>query len=294
MSRMLAALKQLDAKGSLKSPVAGAASRTADVRESHADGDGGDAVTPSELPGRSSHCDRTTAPADQQSPTATHSQRSVRRPARQTTPWEQRVRADLAHAQRASQYHNLADNLLANWPSTGRRTVLWLGAGHETPMPFLLGCAGAMMAEKSAKPVLLLDGDPLERDLTESLSLSAESGMVESLQGQVAWRGLVVGTGMDSLDVLPSGRGTLSCSSSDPEGLAPLLDELAEQWHAVLVHGGTVASPLAEALARVCARTYLIVRLGQTDPDAAEAAVSRLRTAGGRLAGCIATNAPER
>jgi Mrp family chromosome partitioning ATPase len=46
-----------------------------------------------------------------------------------------------------------------------------------------------------------------------------------------------------------------------------------------------------ELLAEVCDATCLVVQLGQTETDDAKAVVRQVRELGGRVLGCIATDA---
>ena len=79
---------------------------------------------------------------------------------------------------------------------------------------------------------------------------------------------------------------------TDPSRLASLVDDWKKQYSFVLVDGGAVHGPLTNAVARTSDATFLVVQLQRSDVTEASRAAQQLREAGGRLMGCVVTNAP--
>ena len=76
----------------------------------------------------------------------------------------------------------------------------------------------------------------------------------------------------------------------DDSRLGDLLKELTCQWDLVLVDAGNCEDAINAGVLSAARNVYLVVRLGETQQQAAEQAVEAIRSTGASLRGSIVTN----
>jgi hypothetical protein len=80
---------------------------------------------------------------------------------------------------------------------------------------------------------------------------------------------------------------------ADPAGWPERLESLRRQYAWLLVAGGSADEPGTAELARCCDGVYLLVALGSAKRQAVVEAAEVVRTAPGRLLGCLAVGAQD-
>lgn len=192
-------------------------------------------------------------------------------------------------------YVELAENLLGQLPPDGRAALLFVAAEPGRLDPKMLGSLAALLAERTAGEVLLVDCDLRRKEPTEFLGISTPNprhpGLVEVLAGAVQWREAVVRTSGQGVGLLPGSRlppGLLpeQLEETDP---SRLVAELRGRYQLVLFAGTRPDDPLIARLTACCDGTYLVVRLGETQRRAAGRVTRAMQRRGGRLLGSIVT-----
>jgi tyrosine-protein kinase Etk/Wzc len=172
----------------------------------------------------------------------------------------------------------------------GLRSVLLVGVGDESELADISVSLAAMLSREGR--VLLVDGDLRDQRLTKAWRHTATPGLAAVLDDDRSADVPVVPTTLSKLDFLPSGQPRRSVRRDDANLLGDTLRKFAVDYDTVLIDGGCLPALPTEMLAEVCDATCLVVQLGQTDTDDAKAVVRQIRELGGRVLGCIATNAP--
>lgn len=187
----------------------------------------------------------------------------------------------------------LAENLLGQLPPDGRAALLFVGAEPGRIEPKVLGSLAAVLAERTAGEVLLVDCDLRREESADLLGVSTpkQPGLAEVLAGAVHWEEAVVDTHGKGVGLLPGSRlprGLLpeQLEEIDPAGLVA---ELRKRYQLVLFAGTRPDEPLIVRLTACCDGTYLAVRLGETQRRTAARAIRALQRRGGRLLGSIVT-----
>lgn len=206
------------------------------------------------------------------------------------SPAELAAMLDLSDAALAAQYSQLGQRIVADLTSTTKTCAALLSIEHQ-PHVTDVTLRTAMAICQTGKQVLVIDAALTDKQLTNGLAMPVEFGLAEVLKGRVPWQQAVRATATPGLCVLPAGRLPPPRLADDDHRLKDVLKELTSQWDLVLLDGGSLAEASARYVAAAVRNVYLVVRLGETDADAASRAAQRLDSPDIAMRGCIVTNA---
>ena len=205
---------------------------------------------------------------------------------------EETVRDNLSDDCMAQQYRELAERIVAQLPEAAPAAVLLVAAEQQPHVPIAVAHVAMTLADRAEGQVLILDANLSNKYLSGKAGLKDKPGLVEAISGGKSWQDLVVATASEHLDILPAGRGLSLKLSSIANDLTWLMGRLKGRYRFILIDAGPVATRAADAMARVCDGTFLLVRLGQTETADAASAMTSLQSAGSRVLGCVVTNVP--
>jgi len=292
MSRMLEALKQIDARSPqpTEEPVAtvGDDSVSADSQSHPAEGVATDEAVEAALARAEAAAELAVAElcAAGASPEETAAGVSLQEgPAAEPPPAPQPVRPS---QDRPSAYDNLAEKILAQLPADRPASLMFTSpADGDGKTSMLLPLARAIVEQVRGK-VLLIDADFRRPDLASRLDADAPVGLADVLMGATTWQQVVRSTDVPRLEVLPGKR------FSTPEGrppemlnLDPLLQELSDHYQFVLLDTSSLHHREVAPIARCCDAVYLVLRAGQTTRRAARQAARAIESCGGQLLGTV-------
>jgi Mrp family chromosome partitioning ATPase len=148
------------------------------------------------------------------------------------------------------------------------------------------------LAEEVGEDVVVVDANLRSPALANDFGIWADGGLVEVVTGKKDWREVVRKTSAKHLCVLPGGR-FAGEDGALPEDLklASLLETLRRSHRLVLVDTASLQYPEVAPLSGLCDGTYLVVALGQTEQGVARQAARLIERCGGRVLGCVLTNA---
>ncbi|QDU95216.1 P-loop NTPase family protein [Lignipirellula cremea] len=207
---------------------------------------------------------------------------------RHATEFEKRVAERLADPYWGPQYGELADNIVGQFPENTAASLAIVTAGDPKKSAEACIYLGAVLAERKLGDVLLIDGNVLEKAVSELLEEKNMSGAVEVLNREHAWLDSIAPTSMDHFHLLPAGRGPITGLGSAGARLTALLRQAQQHYRFALVDGGGFENPLLPTIGRQCDATYFVVELGVANANATALQVSRMQAAGARVLGAIA------
>jgi len=183
-------------------------------------------------------------------------------------------------------YHELAENVLARLPKSGRAMLGFVSAIGDPPPEGLVRGLASLLVGRTEGGVLLI-----ERAGPEASSLPDHSSVgtwAEVFSGNMDWEALVSRTDVEGLDILVEpARPFPSPEQSpgwDPIGFVKVLREA----YALVLFDAVALNDL-DGLPWIgcCDGTYLLVYLNHTPCRAARRAAREIRKRGGRFMGCI-------
>ena len=189
----------------------------------------------------------------------------------------------------ARAYGELAENILAQL-SPGRSAVLMFtspGDG-EVKTEMLIPLAAAL-AQQSTGEVLLVDGNLREPALAGYLGMEATAGLANVLLGTMNWQQVVRHTVIPRLSMLPGAKLPVSHGDAPEQwNLRPLLEELRSEYRLVLIDASSLAHGEVAPMGSDCDGTYLVVRVNHTSGRAVRDCLRVIEACGGHLLGSIA------
>ncbi len=193
----------------------------------------------------------------------------------------------------AQPHRDLADRIIAHWSSAGPAALMFTSVDDPEGKTITLAYLAAALAQRLAQEIVVLDVDFRSPALAAHLGVQTDRGLADVLTGRASWRNVVCKTGLKGVSVLPGGEPPTD-DGGPPDGsrLAPLLAALRRHYRFVLLDTAPLFYPEVAPLTKLSDGTYLVVRLGQTGRHAARHAVRLIEKCGGRVVGCILTNAP--
>jgi len=281
MSRMLEALKQIQAKSPQTRPA------VEPVLSGEMDSPG---------PQQSPEPDRPVAVCER--PEEPAAEATVREPAPDVSRAKEpdrnvaRLSSPLAETHKGA-YSRLADNILAQLSPSRHAALLFTSAGNGEGKTAAVASLSVVLAEKLSEEIVAVDANFRSPGLANHFGIWADHGLVDVLTGNAPWDDVVRKTGLARLSVLPGGR-FLTADGSPPENvnLGGLLDALRLRYRLILVDAASLLHPEVAPLGRLCDGAYLIVQLGQTPRGAARQAAGVIRRCGGHMLGCVLTGVP--
>jgi Mrp family chromosome partitioning ATPase len=190
--------------------------------------------------------------------------------------------------QHAPAYRQLAENIISQVASCGPAVLLFTSPGDGEGKTELLASLAAALAQRTPQGVLLVDANWRKPDLAAYLGIPAWRGLAHVLAGVAQWQQVVQETSVPHLDLLPGVMSpTPDVGPPDRWDLRPLLTELRSRYGLVLLDAASLAHIEAAALAGCCDGVYLVVRLRHTTRRRLAQAVEVLRACRGRLLGGV-------
>jgi Mrp family chromosome partitioning ATPase len=202
---------------------------------------------------------------------------------------ERQVRRTLSDPGRSQPLAQLADRLQREAEQTASKTLLLVGVGPRSSTHEVLVHVAALLAEKHAQRVLLIDADLARRSLSEGLEQGQASGLAEALRSNKPVRDRFQATALAGVSLLPAGRRQAGEPMAEATQLEEILREAADAFSLVLVDGGRTVDDAAAALARLTDAVYFVVQLGEVEASEAQRALRDFRAVSARVLGCIAT-----
>ena len=203
-----------------------------------------------------------------------------------------RVSTPLAEPHREA-YWELADSILGQLSPVRPAVLLFTSAGDGEGKTCTLASLSAVLAEKLDDEVVAVDANFRSPSLASHFGIWADRGLVDVLAGGTAWHEAIRKTGRQGLSVLPGGRFPTADRSPPADlRLSPVLDALRNRYRLVLVDAASLLYPEVAPLSKWCEGTYLVVRLGRTLRGAARQAVRVIEQSNGRVLGCVLTDVP--
>lgn len=190
------------------------------------------------------------------------------------------------------QYERLIDNLLEKTVPGLPSAMLFAGCETNQRVGKVAMNVAALLAERNLGKILLIDGDVVDKSLTDSLIDVDAAGLTEVLNRQQSAASAIMPTEMENLFFLAAGIASLSRQKTLNSRLASFNEELKKEFRFVLIDGGVAQELMPKTWCAFCDSTYLVVSLDDSLNTAASSAVVDLQSAGARLLGCIVTNQP--
>lgn len=190
------------------------------------------------------------------------------------------------------QYERLIDNLLEKTVPGLPSAMLISGCEANQRVGKVAMNVAALLAERNLGKILLIDGDVVDKALTDSLINVDAPGLTEVLNRQQGIMSAIMPTEMENLFFLPAGIASLSRQKTLNSRLASFNEELKKEFRFILIDGGAAQEMMPKTWCAFCDSTYLVVSLDDSLNTAATSAVVDLQSAGARLLGCIVTNQP--
>jgi hypothetical protein len=211
----------------------------------------------------------------------------VNSPRTQLTTLEQTVMRLLGDPRFALAYGDLAERLEEDFSQRGVINFALAAIEPWRGQAELAFALAGMLAERGRGDVLLVDGGGPGATLTFELGHTRAAGLSQWLAAPSHWSRLVQPTGLRNLYFIPAGGGDLTPDADWPLSLAGLKSTFR---HVII---DAIESPPArlELLARAATATYLTVPLGLAETLPAQQTLTRLRSHGARVLGCIAAQA---
>jgi Mrp family chromosome partitioning ATPase len=218
-----------------------------------------------------------------------HTPPAIHTPPRSATLFESRIRETLLHPARSRPFAELVQRLRQDFRGSRDRSLLFTGIGPASRGDEMLAHVAALLAEEGER-VLLVDADFERAGLSGSFGAGKQGGLHNALAAPRTWQDHLVATSFENLMLLPVGHSSPIAATSG-ESLAGFIPKLEAEYPLVLIDGGQSSSSLLLPLARACAATYFVIRLGATDAKEAQGALKTFRAAGARVMGCVAVMA---
>jgi Mrp family chromosome partitioning ATPase len=206
----------------------------------------------------------------------------------QPTVGELEIRAALDDAASSATYRQLLN--AARHDSSGVKSPVIVIAGVDSrdASGFIAAALGTLLAREAHNSVLLIDAHADAPSIAHRYGLAPAKGLCESLAGRANRQSVIARTSLEALHVLPFGQASPHQAQQLPQSLAAEIELLKPEYGAILIDAGALSSDWALAAAKAADAVYLLVRLGETPAEQAEASVANFRAAGGKLTGCIA------
>lgn len=209
-------------------------------------------------------------------------------PARSASALERTVRRTLADPQQSESYRQIAARISTEAAELNARSLVIVGVGPQSDTHELSLHVAAVLAE-DGREVLLIDADLASHRLSAALDLSDSRGLAEILLEELPPHSLIQTTAIEGVSILLGGKRSLSLDGR-ANRLSSLIDDLESKSRLILIDGGRSSDPAALAVARLAGGAYFVVRLGATDAAEAQAALRQFRQSPARVLGCIATS----
>lgn len=206
----------------------------------------------------------------------------------QPTAGELEIRAALEDVATSATYRQLLTAARHDTSRVKTPVIVIAGIDNRDASGFITAALGTLLAREAQNSVLLIDAHEDSPTIAQRYGLGPAMGLCESLAGRADRRSVIANTSLAALRVLPFGLASPHQAQQLPQSLAAEIELLKPEYSAILINAGALDSAWALAAAKAADAVYLLVRLGETPAEHAEATVASFRAAGGKLTGCIA------
>ncbi|MEM8681007.1 MAG: cellulose synthase operon protein YhjQ/BcsQ, partial [Planctomycetota bacterium] len=162
------------------------------------------------------------------------------------------------------------------------------GCEPERHTSHVLAQLACLLSQRQSTRILLVDGNLSTQTLSKGFQVTERPGLVEIAAGARDWRECIVETSSPNLFVLPAGIGSDQPFLS--ERVMSGVRALAADFDFVLIDAGVVGDAYMPSLVAASDRSLLVVRLGKTKREHAQAAIATLKQLELGTHGCIVTN----
>jgi Mrp family chromosome partitioning ATPase len=208
--------------------------------------------------------------------------------ANEPTPGERAIHRVLADNRSAGPYRDWLQALLRATDHIDSAVVALMSLEADENSAFVAASLGSLLCEEADRRVLLLEGHGASRELGAIFHASHREGLCEMLARQAKFNDLRTTTSQPRLTLLPFGKSPAVEFSHLLVGLGAAVNELRDEFDAVVIDAGPLNTPWSLAAARTADVVYLLVQLGQTPAELAVSELKRFRASGGKVSGCIA------
>jgi Mrp family chromosome partitioning ATPase len=137
--------------------------------------------------------------------------------------------------------------------------------------------------------VLVVDANFYHPDFTRLLGNAFSFALEDILSNPGIWQNAVLPTSLARLSMLPNKGGWQSREKTfNARDWGRLLEQFKTRYKLVLIDASSLAYAQTASIVTQCDGVYLVVRLGYTTPSAVSDAVGVIEQVGGRLLGSIA------
>jgi Mrp family chromosome partitioning ATPase len=140
--------------------------------------------------------------------------------------------------------------------------------------------------------MLAVDANFQHPDMTGMFRSKYSFGLEEVLCGSIAWNNAIHKTDMQRLNILPNKGGIRHTQMPYNSGeWGHLFEQLKTRYQLILIDAPSLAHAQTASMISQCDGAYLVIRLGRTTPYELRESVRVIGQAGGRLFGSIAVGA---
>ena len=193
----------------------------------------------------------------------------------------------------ARAYGKLADAVLDSLTPGLPASLMFVSptdGGGTTGMlvPLAVALAERMAAHGMPEGLTAMDANLREPALARGFGVEATQGLADVLTGGAMWQEVVRSTSVPGVSVLPGVRFP-GPGGRFPEylNLGPLLRQLGTTSPLVLIDAASLSNPEVPPMVHCCTGVYLVVRLGHTTARAVEQSVEVIGNCGGRVLGSV-------
>lgn len=193
----------------------------------------------------------------------------------------------------APEYSALCGAILERVSKSRPMAILVVPAAEHVDASTVAAELSLSMAQTLDLPVVAIDAD-LGVSADEAETAVSTAGLSDVLLDRVDWRGVLATARDERVKLLVAGRPIAKSESlsSATARLGPIVAEMKTRYRCLVVHGGAATNPLASSLVQACDLVYLVVRLGHTTRRAARAAKRLLQRGGAVVHGSILVAGP--
>lgn len=184
-------------------------------------------------------------------------------------------------------FRALAATLEFTFFNEGHRVLLIGSATPQEGKTTAVSSIGIALANAGRK-TLLIDANLRHPGITKTYNLSGHTGLSEALEGLVPWRTCAYMTGVDNLEIIPTGALPGKPVELLKTSLSGLLREISLVYDSVLIDSPPVL-PVADAtiISSLAGGTLLVYSQGHAPRDVLLRAKAKFETAKGRVIGLL-------
>jgi len=185
-------------------------------------------------------------------------------------------------------YVKLADALLAELPSDAGATLMLTTPSDDSLCGEVATPIVRALASRIDGSILVIDANLRRPILADRLGVEPAAGLTDVLNGAAGWDETIRRTIVPGVDLLPGKR------FATPAGRPPLrlnlqglFSEVGDRYRLIVVHAASLASDAVAPMSRSMSGVCLLLRQGETLRRHATEAAALIERNGGRTLGCV-------